>query len=314
MEFDVSKRTILKVKHGSHAYGLNVPTSDEDFKGVCIKPREFYFGCRKFEQAEHMGSKSDGVDSVIYSIDKFVALALDCNPNIIEVLHVADSDVLVIDEFGEELRERRNDFISKKARFTFSGYAHAQLKRIKTHRAWLLNPPVAPPTREEFGLPTKGAPTASELGAFVSLEEKGQLPEVPKHLVTLFVKEKAFRAECDHYAQFKSWEKSRNPARAELEAKFGMDTKHAMHLVRLMRMCVEILDTGIVNVKRHDRDELLAVRYGKMSYDELIEHAECLEKKADELYVTSKVRKEPDRKAMDRWLVDLTDRYLRKYG
>ena len=32
----------------------------------------------------------------------------------------------------------------------------AQLKKIKTHRAWLLNPPTKKPSREAFGLPIAG--------------------------------------------------------------------------------------------------------------------------------------------------------------
>lgn len=36
---------------------------------------------------------------------------------------------------------------------TFLGYAMAQLKQIKTHRSWLLNPPKSKPLREDFGLP-----------------------------------------------------------------------------------------------------------------------------------------------------------------
>src|SRR3990167_2835246 len=50
MNFDVDKRTIILTRGGSHSYGLNVPSSDDDFKGVCIKPREAYFGfTQKFE-------------------------------------------------------------------------------------------------------------------------------------------------------------------------------------------------------------------------------------------------------------------------
>src|SRR5271169_2704067 len=140
MHFDVEARTILLVRHGSHAYGLNTPESDEDFKGVCVKPKECYFGfTQRFEQMEHMGSKSDGIDEVVYSLDKFAALAADANPNIIEVLHVDDVDVVKIDSFGEELRARRYDFLSKKARWTFSGYMMAQVKRIRTHHGWLMD-------------------------------------------------------------------------------------------------------------------------------------------------------------------------------
>jgi len=318
MEFDVRQRTILYVRHGSHAYGLNVPTSDEDFKGVCIAPKEYHFGfLRTFEQHEHMGSKSDGVDSVVYALGKFAKLAADCNPNIIEILHVGASSVLKVDEFGEELRSRANDFLSKKAKFTFAGYANAQLKRIKTHRAWLLAPPAAPPTRKEFGLSETTKVSASELGAFEAAVKDGIEVELPKDVLTLFTREKQYQSAKQHYDQYLNWKKTRNPARAALEARHGFDTKHGMHLMRLETMAVEILEDHRVYVDRRergDRDFLLSIRHGEMEYDALVEGAELLEAKCEELYKTSTLRKEPDRVALDRLVVDMTERYLSKFG
>lgn len=344
MHFDVQARTILQVRHGSHAYGTNVPGSDEDFKGVCIKPKEAYFGfTQRFEQHEHMGSKTDGIDEVIYSLDKFAALAADCNPNIIEVLHVASKDVIFIDQFGEELRSHRNDFLSKKAKFTFSGYANAQLKRIKTHRAWLLNPPTEAPRREDFGLLDAARATKSEIGAFdsllaqlgkegvltdeaksafekavdINLAAREQLgAEFPASVITLFTKEKAYQSAKTHYDQYLNWKKTRNPKRAELEAKFGYDTKHGMHLIRLLTMGIEILEEHVVYVDRSERDRpyLMKVRHGEIEYDELLDKAKQLETRADELYLTSTLRKEPDRAALDKIVVSMTERYLRRYG
>lgn len=316
MHFDVENRTILLARHGSHAYGLNVATSDEDFKGVCVKPKECYFGfLQKFEQHEHMGSKSDGIDKVVYSLDKFVGLATECNPNIFEVLHVAESDILFCNDYGEQLRSVRDDFLSKKAKFTFTGYAHAQLKRIKTHRSWLLNPPKAPPTRGEFGLSETSKVSASELGAFEAAVRENMEIDLPKDVLTLFTREKQYQAAKTHYDQYVNWVKTRNPARSALEAKFGYDTKHGMHLLRLQTMGVEILRDHVVNVKRtHDRERLLSVRNGEVSYDELIESAERLEQECEELYVTSTLRKEPDRKKLDAFIVDLTERYIKEHG
>lgn len=318
MHFDVEKRTIFLTRHGSHAYGLNVPTSDEDFKGICVKPKECYFGfTRTFEQHEHMGSKSDGVDKVVYSLDKFARLAADCNPNIIEVLHVSDSSVLLCDEFGEELRAVRNEFLSKKAKFTFSGYAHAQLNRIKTHRSWLLNPPKQAPSRKDFHLSETTKVSQSELGAFEAAVRDGIEIELPKDVLTLFTREKQYQAAKTHYDQYLNWVKTRNPARAELEAKYGYDTKHGMHLLRLQRMAKEILTDHVVYVDRRDRgdrDELLDVRFGNRSYDSLVEEAERLEAECEELYKTSTLRKEPNRSRLDDLVIDMTERYLRKHG
>ena len=57
-----------------------------------------------------------------------------------------------------------------------------------------------------------------------------------------------------------------------LEAAHGYDTKHGAHLVRLLRMGREIVETGSVHVWRGDRDadELLAIRAGAWSYDRLM--------------------------------------------
>lgn len=345
MNFNVDERTILLVRHGSHAYGLNTPTSDQDFKGVCIKPATAYLGfTQRFEQMEHMGSKSDGIDKVVYSLDKFASLAADCNPNIIEVLHVDESDIIQIDEFGEELRQHRNDFLSKKAKFTFSGYANAQLKRIKTHKEWLLNPPKAPPQRVDFGLSEEVKVSKAELGALQSLLTDDEVDMSlldafvtneglferfvtafkyvlgkrarPENVITLFTRERAFQAAKTHWDQYLNWVKTRNPARAELEAKYGYDTKHGMHLMRLMMMAVKIMRDHIVQVKwtGAEQEYLMGVRRGMLAYDPLIEEATRLEHLCDDLYKLSKLRKEPDRATIDRLIVDMTERYLRLHG
>lgn len=316
MNFDVLSRTILRVRHGSHAYGTNIATSDLDVKGVCIEPMTHQLGfLHTFEQYERAASKGHETDEVIYSLKKFAKLAADCNPNIIEVLHVDESDVLHMDEFGEELRSHKDDFLSKKAKFTFSGYAHAQLKRIKTHRAWLLNPPAALPSRKEFGLSESSKISASELGAFEASIQQGIEIEMPKDVLTLFVLEKRYHSAKVQFEQYENWKKTRNAARADLEAKYGYDTKHGMHLLRLMRMCVEILETGKVLVKRPDREELLQVRAGAWEYDRLIEEAEALEQKCDKLYLTSEaLQKEPDRNFLDELVVDMSLRYHAKHA
>ena len=141
-------RTIYLVKHGSQAYGTSIPTSDLDIKGVAIPPAPYFLGSlHRFEQAE-----SKDPDAVVFDIRKFVALTTDCNPNIIEILFVDDADVLIASRWSDMLREHRQMFLSKRAQYSFSGYAMAQLKRIKTHRRWLLEPPKKHPERIDFGL------------------------------------------------------------------------------------------------------------------------------------------------------------------
>lgn len=314
MNFDIASRTILKVKHGSHAYGLAVETSDLDVKGICIEPLAYHYGFAKnFEQHIQEASKGYEHDLVIYSLKKFAKLATDCNPNVVEVLFGADADVLECDSFGEELRAFRDNFLSRKARYTFAGFAHSQLKRIKTHRAWLLNPPKAPPSRKEFGLPETFGVSKTELGAFEALLDAGSAAQLSNEALALFSRERAWKNMQTQWTQYQNWKATRNPVRAEMEAKFGFDLKHATHLIRLLRVCCELLETGKVNVKRADSEELLNIRRGGVSYDALLEEAEALETRCQELYETSTVLpKAPNINKIDDFIVDLTRRYLER--
>lgn len=70
--------------------------------------------------------------------------------------------------------------------------------------------------------------------------------------------------------------------------------KHAMHIVRLLRMGEEVLRDGVINVKRADAQELLAIRNGEWTYEELLAWAEEQDTKLDELVKTSPLPPKPD--------------------
>ena len=77
---------------------------------------------------------------------------------------------------------------------------------------------------------------------------------------------------------------------------FQGNSKHAAHLIRLIRMCNEILETGIINVDRTgiDAEELKAIRNGAWTYEQIEEYANDMDKRADELYKTSTLKRSPD--------------------
>ena len=99
----------------------------------------------------------------------------------------------------------------------------------------------------------------------------------------------------DNHKNYWNWKQNRNDKRHALEVAYGYDTKHAMHLVRLMRMAEEILKDGTVNVRRPDAKELLDIRNGAWSYESLLEWAEEKDKYIrEELYVKSPLRRSAD--------------------
>ncbi len=168
---EVEERTIFVGLAGSHAYGLNHPKSDHDYRGVFIAPKEYYLGFNSIEQKdsdwdeEGIFSFIDGnEDTVIYELKKVVQLLAAANPNVLELLWLDNYPFLT--EVGEYLIDHRQLFLSKKVKHTYSGYAFAQVKKIETHRKWLLHPPQNKPLPADFGI-EEDPLTKDELNAFL---------------------------------------------------------------------------------------------------------------------------------------------------
>jgi predicted nucleotidyltransferase len=332
--FDLRERTILLALAGSRAQGLEGTASDVDLRGVAVPPRAVLFSFESsFEQADSREEMASFVDDLapgertildraplegsVFGIHKLFRLALECNPNILELLFARDTELRRCTPAGERLRAASFGFLSERAAQSFAGYARGQLQRIAGHRAWLLHPPAAPPQRKDFGLPERTLLPADQLQAAEAaiqkrmdgwnvdwsgiptariLQLQGQIEELllelvgghdqrfaaaarveglSEELIANLERERRYKASMRAWQQYQEWCRNRNPARAALEAKFGYDTKHAAHLLRLLRMGREILEEGRVIVWRGERDaeELRAVRAGALSYDALVEQA-----------------------------------------
>lgn len=169
---EVEKNTIFLGITGSHCYGLNTPESDRDESGICIKPLDYYFGCKKFEQADKWTDENGNkIDKTIYSIDKAVRLMLDNNPNMLNLLYLPERCIIQNSEYWQVFLDNRDDFLSKQIRWKFSGYAHAQLSRISTHRSYLNNP-IPKPNRKDFDLPEKSIFPETQVENIAKLSER----------------------------------------------------------------------------------------------------------------------------------------------
>jgi len=342
---------IFKCITGSRAYGIETPQSDTDIQGIFIAPPEYHLGC--FNKIEQVLFKSDDGDATYYEIDKFIKLCVECNPNIIELLFNDDCNILRITKPFELLRENAHLFLSKKARFTFSGYAMAQLKRIKGHNKWIMNPqPKKPPTIDQFCsiyFPLSNDFMKQNLNQYNNNDfflvklfggnsfklfysyRNGQgiiandgnnlkyLDEDPenryginmsKQLVgILFCQVDKFKEANKLWNQYWNWKNNRNPDRAALEEKFNYDTKHACHLVRLLRMGEEILTEGKVIVRRPDAEELKNIRNGLYTYGYLVDYAEKMDKYLEELYEKSNLPKYPNIEKINKLLIKIKMHY-----
>lgn len=276
-------RLLLLVRSGSRSHGLDSAASDEDSRGVCLPPPRFLYGLSHFEQWESVGG-----DHVVYSLQKFVRLAIDGNPNIIEAFYVEEPDRLYTHPLALPLLEHRDRFLSKQVGVKFGRYAIHQLQKIERHYRWLTQQPPTVPSPSDFGAKDReNGPKFPDTGA-----------------------ERAFRAAVKHHRSYQEWRQNRNPHRAQLEERHGYDTKHAMHLCRLLKMGIEILDQGKVLVNRPDRDWLLAVRQGSLPYEDLLLWVRQAEEQLSAAERASSLPEKPDADFAEGLVVSITEAYL----
>jgi len=282
---------IFETVHGSRAYGLATESSDTDLRGVFVPPPLSFTG-----YLEGPDQLEPSAERVLYEVRKFFRLAAACNPTVIEVLFTDPADHVTVSPEGMRLLDRRREFLSRLAGDSFGKYGLAQLHRIRTHRRWLLSPPEKKPESGDYGLPERSTIPRDEQGAVEAMLGDGRLAEadLPSSFLDLLDRERRYRAALREWQQYQDWVRNRNPIRADLERRHGYDTKHAMHLVRLLRMATEILSTGDVLVRRPDADELLAVRRGALSFDALLERAEALGSRLKLLADSSPLPPRPD--------------------
>lgn len=277
------KNLILKVRSGSQAHGLATAESDYDSRGVCIPSKAYLLGLETFEQHE-----SEGGDHVIYALVKFVRLALEGNPNLLETLFTEGDDILFLHPYGRRLVEQRELFLSQRVGERFGRYAIHQLTKLQRHYGWLTNPPDREPHPSDYGA------TPNEHGF--------DFPNASA--------ERQYRGEHKRWRSYLTWRANRNKKRAILEQEFGYDTKHAMHLCRLLKMGQEILATGQVQVRRPDAEWLKEVRSGRFSYPELVEWAGEQEGRLAELMATTHLPPEPDRDRAEALVIELQEQAL----
>lgn len=249
----------LIVKHyaGSIAYGTNLPTSDTDFRGIFVSdPVNIRTPFFRIEEAKDVTEE----DTVIYELSQFMKLALDCNPNVVESLWVDQSHIVYDTEAYQYLRKHAPDFLCSKVAFTTSGYALAQLKRIKGHNKWINNaqpetPPhqcdyislvhnftgekifkvnlrdyhtdyrLVPYSDNSFGLyQMKGYETFTlETGNLNTTYEGDSHTIEEKPIFIVKFNKNEYNSALDMWNNYWNWKKNRNVTRSALEEQFGYD-------------------------------------------------------------------------------------------
>lgn len=346
---------IFEAKMGSHAYGTNIPTSDVDLRGVFIQPLEDIF---KYGFVDQVADKTN--DIVFYELKRFLELVKKNNPNILELLNAPEDCVIQKNILFETYIEKyAKNFITKKCRHTFAGYAIEQIRKARGYNK-KMNWEESQMTRRgvlDFCYILKDGGTMSlmewlDLYNSVHKTERGhkdfalakvdhahdlyvmyympgtgivsdtrkandvQLFSIPKaiaalgHVGYLTFNKDAYSTHCKRYAEYQTWLKERNEDRFKMNKEHGKnyDSKNMMHTFRLLKMAIEIAETGEINVRRSDeeREKLMKIRHGEYDYDILIEEAEAMIAQLDDAFDKSSL---PDK--VDPEFVATTENYIR---
>ena len=284
---------------GSLAHGTHRPKSDPDsiddvdLIGVYAETPCFYLGFGGRDVKEY---KEGEWDVVSYELRKLVGLLLKQNPNVMGLLWLSADRVLVAEEEWRVLLDHRGLFVSKRAYFSFAGYARGQFRRM-THYAD--NNP-----QRQAEIDTLNAEMMHR-SALTRQRGPGNYAREPYRDWSM----QKLRA---RYNDLRGASGYMGEKRKALVERFGYDCKNASHLIRLLRMCLEFLPDGELRVDRSgiDADELVAIKRGEWTLEEVNAEAEALFASCESAYARSPLPEKPDREGAEELLVSLLRRRM----
>lgn len=343
IDIDYIKRhqlILFEVVSGSQAYGLATPESDVDIKGVFYLPKDLFYAGDYVEQVNNPTNDVVYYELGKY-IELLVKnnpniLEMMCTP----AQHILYKHPLMelirpelfLSKLAKEafagyamtqikkakgLNKKFNNPVDEK-RLTVLDFCYIlQDGKTITAENWLQANSFR---NEHCGLAklnhTKGVYTLyydeqagykgivkDELSNDVSCSsiEKGAKPEA-----YLFFSKEAYSSHCKKYAEYWSWVEKRNESRykGNQEHGKGYDAKNMMHTIRLLQQVKELFVTGKLSVERLNREELLTIKRGERSYEELLQYAEQLMLEIDNTCEESMLQEAPDEEKVKRILVE----------
>ena len=290
---------------GSHAYGTNVEDSDIDIRGIALNSKQETLLQRDYEQVVERET-----DTVIYSLTKIVELLSDDNPNTLEILFLRPDQYLYLSPLGQELVDKRHMFLYKRAYYSFGGYARQQLRRLdnKTMRSL-----------------SQGQQEAHILNSIINASYTFHEKYFPftddeiKLYVDINLKHYPLRDYKSMWMEMHNIVKDYNKLgkRASNAILHNKVNKHAMHLVRLLLVCIDLLKTGTFCTHCEKYLPLLMdIRNGKyMGEDgqmkpEFFQLVKELEHEMDDAFGHTCLPDKPDYAAIDAFMMDAREKII----
>lgn len=347
-ELKNSGHIIFEAISGSKAYGLDTATSDTDIRGVFIAPKELYYS---LEYPDQINDATNDVVyyelkkfiGLIAKNNPNIIELLNSPEDCVLYKHPIYDKIL---EFDWITKQCKNTFAGyayaqiKKAKglnkkvlnpmgkkrktvldFCFVNYKNGTISLLKYLELMVwdqaeLGLVKLPHMADVYGV------YYSDKGAYegVIRSEKANevclssIPNGENQVAILSFNKDGYSTYCKDYREYWEWVENRNDVRYENTIEHGKnyDSKNMMHTFRLLEMAKEIANTGMVNVKRPNRDELLAIKSGAYHYDELVERANELKKSVEKSFKTSKLKEGLDLTLINNLLVSIRSEFYLK--
>lgn len=254
---------VLLAYGGSIAYGTNIETSDTDIRGIAINSADEILLGRDFEQVEDKAT-----DTKIYSFNKMIKLLSSANPNIIEILGCKPEHYLKITDIGQLILDNKDIFLSKVVVHSFGGYAHSQLRKLDNKSARSLNQ-----TEKEkhilnsiinakYSFASRYSNYNDDIfDLYVDTAENEELEsEIYADInLTHYPLRDYLNMISEMHTIINNYDKESKRNKNAVE--HNKLSKHAMHLLRLYMMCIDILDKHeIITYRENEHDLLMAIR------------------------------------------------------
>ena len=312
-------RIIFLTLGGSYSYGTNVETSDVDIRGCALNSKSDLLGLSNFEQVVNTQT-----DTTIYSFNKLITLLLNCNPNTIEMLGCKPEHYFYINNIGKAMIDNRKLFISRRAVHSFGGYANQQLRRLENA---LARDKLPQSKREEHILKSMQGAIKSFEDRYTSFENGSILLYTADSSRYDLDKEIFADIHIDKYParEFNSvmndlsnvistYDKLNHRNHKKDDNHLN---KHAMHLIRLYLMCLDILENGdIVTYRGKDHDLLMSIRKGEYQNEdgtyrqEFFDMVNEFEKRMSYAKENTSLPDHPNMKQVEEFVIDVNRRSL----
>lgn len=312
-------RIIFLTLGGSYSYGTNIETSDVDVRGCALNSCTDLLGLTNFEQVVNTAT-----DTTVYSFNKLISLLLNCNPNTIEMLGCKPEHYFFVTDIGQEMIDNRKLFLSRRAVHSFGGYANQQLRRLENA---LARDKLPQARKEEHILKSmqnavkafEGRYTSFDNGSMVLYTAESPREDLDReifadiHINKYPVRE--FNSVMNDLTNvIGTYEKLNHRNHKKDDNHLN---KHAMHLIRLYLMCLDILEKeDIITYRENDHDLLMSIRSGAYQLEdgtyrqEFFDMVNEFEKRLAYAKENTSLPDNPNMKLVEEFVIDVNRRSI----